>query len=163
MARHAADKLGINVAVGTLEESQLPDASFDAVTLSDSLEHVGNPVTTMREVRRVLRPGGTVLIVTPNIESRLARLLGTWWPHLTPREHIYYFAPETLRRLITSVGFDPIRIATIGHDFTIEYIGRKLFPGLAPFFRLPLLRHSINLNVGDILMLARAEPTQIAT
>lgn len=159
MARHAARVLGLDVRVGTLEECELPDASFDAVTLCDSLEHVANPLTTMREVRRVLRPGGTALIVTPNIASPLARLLGTKWPHLTPREHIYYFAPETLRRLIVTAGFQPLHSGTIGHHFTMEYIGRKLMPWLGPLFRLPLLARSINLNVGDIIVVARAATT----
>lgn len=155
MVHHAVHTLGLDVHLGTLEECQLPEASFDAVTLCDSLEHVVNPLATMREVRRILRPGGIALIVTPNIESPLARFLGTRWPHLTPREHIYYFAPHSLRRLLATVGFDRLEERTIGHYFTLEYVGRKLMPFLGSALRLPLLARSINLNVGDLLVVAR--------
>src|SRR2546423_2029227 len=103
MAHHAAHTLGLDVRLGTLEECRLPEASFDAVTLCDSLEHVLNPLTPMREVHRILRPEEIHLIVKPNIASSLARLLGTAWPHLTPREHIYYFDSHSLRRLIMAV------------------------------------------------------------
>ena len=155
MAHYAAHALGLDVRLGTLEECRLPEASFDAVTLCDSLEHVLNPLATMREVHRILRPGGIALIITPNIASPLARLLGARWPHLTPREHIYYFAPHSLRRLIATAGFECVADGRIGHYFTLEYIGRKLLPFLGPVLRLPLLARSINLNVGDLLMVAR--------
>jgi 2-polyprenyl-3-methyl-5-hydroxy-6-metoxy-1,4-benzoquinol methylase len=160
MAHHAVHALGLDVRLGTLEECRLPEASFDAVTLCDSLEHVLNPLATMREVRRILRPGGIALIVTPNIASPLARLLGTRWPHLTPREHIYYFARHSLRRLIATAGFERVEDGTIGHYFTLEYIGRKLAPFLGPTLRLPLLARSINLSVGDLLMVARRGVTK---
>lgn len=156
MARYAEQRLGLDVRVGTLEEAALPDAAFDAVTLCDSLEHVANPLATMREVCRILRPAGTTLIVTPNIASPLARLLGTRWPHLTPREHLYYFAPDTLRRLLTRAGFECLHKGSIGHYFTLEYVARKLLPPLGRIPGLPLLRQSIALNVGDLLMVARA-------
>jgi SAM-dependent methyltransferase len=155
MAHHAVEALGLDVRVGTLEECQLPGASFDAVTLCDSLEHVVNPLATMREVHRILRPGAIALIITPNIASPLARLLGTRWPHLTPREHIYYFTPNSLRRLISTAGFERVEDGSIGHYFTLEYIGRKLVRFLGPTLRLPPLSRSICLNVGDLLMVAR--------
>ncbi len=156
MAHHAVHALGLDVRLGTLEECRLPKSSIDAVTLCDSLEHVVNPLATMREVHRILRPDGIALVVTPNIASPLARLLGTGWPHLTPREHIYYFGPHSLRRLITAAGFERVEDGSIGHYFTLEYIGRKLVRFLGPTLRSPLLTRSIYLNVGDLLMVARS-------
>lgn len=155
MADHAVHALGLDVRLGTLEEGLLPEASVDVVTLCDSLEHVLNPLTTMREVHRILRPGGIAVIVTPDIASPLARLLGTRWPHLTPREHIYYFTTNSLRRLMTAAGFERVEDGTIGHYFTLEYIGRKLVRFMGPALRSPLLARSVYLNVGDLLMVAR--------
>jgi SAM-dependent methyltransferase len=155
MTEHAVRVLGLDVRLGTLEESRLPEASVDVVTLCDSLEHVLNPLDTVREVYRILRPGGIAVVVTPNIASPLARLLGSRWPHLTPREHIYYFSPNSLCRLMTEAGFEPVEEGRIGHYFTLEYIGRKLAPFLGPVLRSPLLARSVYLNVGDLLMVAR--------
>jgi 2-polyprenyl-3-methyl-5-hydroxy-6-metoxy-1,4-benzoquinol methylase len=160
MADHAKTALGLDVRVGTLEEATFPDASFDAVTLCDSLEHVANPLLTMREVNRILRPGATTLIITPNIASSMARLLRTWWPHLTPKEHIYYFAPDTVRELLSRAGFETVYQGSVGHYFTLEYIGRKLAPWAGAFWKLPLWRTTVNLNVGDIIVIARKSADQ---
>ena len=58
---------------GTLEDARFPDGRFAVVVLSDLLEHVREPMIFLREVRRVLRPGGRLLIVTPDLGSLSAR------------------------------------------------------------------------------------------
>ena len=59
---------GLNVKVGLLDDS-LPEANFDAVTLSHVIEHLHEPVDTLKKCARVLKPGGVICIVTPNFAA----------------------------------------------------------------------------------------------
>ncbi|HYE65336.1 MAG TPA: class I SAM-dependent methyltransferase [Pyrinomonadaceae bacterium] len=68
----AIDQLGISVSKCNIETEPLPfaDASFDLAIFNELFEHLRiNPIFTMREVLRVLRPGGILLLSTPNLRS----------------------------------------------------------------------------------------------
>src|SRR5581483_5194972 len=89
---------GLNVACGKLRGSAFAPGSFDVVTMWDVIEHFPDPAAEVREVHRLLRPGGLVGITTMNVESLVARLLGPRWPWLM-QMHLYYFSVRTLRAL----------------------------------------------------------------
>lgn len=95
LARHARDA-GLDVLVGTLPHPQLEGRTFDLVTLVDVLEHVDDPVGLLANAARHMRPDGTMLVVTPDIGSVVARVLGRRWWHLRPA-HVGYFDDETAR------------------------------------------------------------------
>jgi 2-polyprenyl-3-methyl-5-hydroxy-6-metoxy-1,4-benzoquinol methylase len=63
---HAHTKYGINVRVGSAEQLPLADRSVDVVVSFETIEHVPNPLVMLSECRRVLRPGGRIVISTPN-------------------------------------------------------------------------------------------------
>src|SRR5918911_194759 len=67
---------GIEVVHGILEEAAFPAGWFDAVFMIDVIEHLADPVRTLAEVARVLRPGGTLCLVTPDASAVAARLAG---------------------------------------------------------------------------------------
>ncbi len=114
-ARLAREWHGLDVVTGTLEQAQFPDASFDVVTLWDVLEHLHDPATTLREIRRILRPGGLLVLRVPNLDSWDARLFGDSWAGLDAPRHLYVFSPDTLNALLAQSGFEPMhRLATIG-------------------------------------------------
>ena len=89
---------------GSLEAAAFSDASFDAVTLWDTLEHVPDPAAALRRIRTWLRPGGWLFLNVPNCESVPARILGRHWVLLL-REHLWYFSPRTLGALLERCGF----------------------------------------------------------
>lgn len=98
-------KEGLDMRTGTLEDAHFPDASFDCVIMSHVIEHLYDPRATMREVFRILRPGGVVLIKTPNLDTPERLFFGTYWlPYEAPR-HILIFSGRTLARLLIESGF----------------------------------------------------------
>jgi 2-polyprenyl-3-methyl-5-hydroxy-6-metoxy-1,4-benzoquinol methylase len=110
----------------TLRDASYPAEHFDAVVMDDVLEHLCDPEEELREVWRILKPGGVVLIHTPNIDSPWYKLMGKHWVHLRPGEHLYYFSPSTLGRLLERMGFRIERIRPSGKTTDLEYIARRV-------------------------------------
>ena len=104
-ARIARRHSGLHVHLGTLEEAAFPDAYFDAVTMWDVLEHLHNPAASLREIERILKPDGVIVIRVPNAASWGARLFGPYWAGLDAPRHLYLFSPRTLSRLLQRTGF----------------------------------------------------------
>ncbi len=103
-ARIAQEHRGLRVRAGTVEAQGFPACTFDAVTLSHVIEHVPDPVTTLRECKRVLRPGGRLVVTTPNLASRGHTRFGSAWLHLDPPRHLHIFSRESLRRTAEAAG-----------------------------------------------------------
>lgn len=120
--RDSADEAierGSPVVVSTLEESGLPERSYDVVALFHVLEHMPAPVEFLRTVARWARPGGHVLVEVPNFRSFHRKHAQERWPSLRPLEHIGHFEPSTLRSVMERAGLKPARIDTPG------YVGRE--------------------------------------
>jgi 2-polyprenyl-3-methyl-5-hydroxy-6-metoxy-1,4-benzoquinol methylase len=101
---------GLTVHEGTLPGLALPEASYDAVMLWHSLEHVPHPKATLEAVRRLLAPGGRVLVAVPRLDSLDARWFGScWWGLEVPR-HLTHFTAATLRQHIEAAGLKVERV-----------------------------------------------------
>lgn len=105
VAEAAAQRHGLDIFAGTLEEATYPSASFDAVTMWDVLEHVHDASQTLTEIHRILRHEGIVVIRVPNLASWDATLFGAHWAGLDAPRHLYIFTPETLSALLEKAGF----------------------------------------------------------
>jgi SAM-dependent methyltransferase len=103
-AAHARQTLGLRIHVGDLASAHFPDAHFDAVALWHVLEHVTCAQSTLVEVERILRPGGTVLVGVPNFGSCEARLARNKWFHLDVPRHLNHFTVQTLTWMMSSAG-----------------------------------------------------------
>ncbi|MGH9174002.1 MAG: class I SAM-dependent methyltransferase, partial [Vicinamibacterales bacterium] len=115
-AEHAAEAArgrGLDVRTGSLEEAAFPDQAFDTVILSHTLEHVRDPIATLREIGRILRPGGALILCLPNADSIEARHLGRYWIGYDPPRHLTTFSVATLTRAIERTGF---RLVEIRHE-----------------------------------------------
>jgi 2-polyprenyl-3-methyl-5-hydroxy-6-metoxy-1,4-benzoquinol methylase len=100
----AREMLGLQVFKGSLEEAKFSDGHFDAITLSHVIEHVPDPIGLLKECRRVLRLGGKLVVVTPNIRSLGAHVFGEYWRGLEVPRHLFLFSPEALRTLAERAG-----------------------------------------------------------
>lgn len=96
---HAAlrvrDLLGSPV-FGSIEEVESSGQRFDLITLSHVIEHVPDPIDTLRRLAALLVPTGRLLITTPNSKSLGARLFGSHWRGLEPPRHFNVFSPHSL-------------------------------------------------------------------
>jgi 2-polyprenyl-3-methyl-5-hydroxy-6-metoxy-1,4-benzoquinol methylase len=90
---------------GRLEDARFPTGSFDLVTMWDVIEHLPDPAAVLAEARRVLAPGGRLVLETQNVTSLAARLLGRRWQHYKHAEHLYHFDPRTIAAALERAGF----------------------------------------------------------
>lgn len=139
-AEYAARHSGAKIRRETLEECAFDDNSFDVVILSGVLEHLYNPDETMREIARILRPGGALYLDVPNeaglyfrVGNLYQRMRGRDWSvNLAPTFepfHVFGFNARALRKLLAKHGF------TI--NYWLVYGGRSLLPrrsGLVGYF-----------------------------
>ena len=96
---YARRDLGLAVIRGNIDDCRLPPLSVDVVTLIGTIEHLTDPMRTLRSAARLLRSGGLLAITTPDIEGRLGYF--SW----KPPEHLFYFSARTLARLLDETGF----------------------------------------------------------
>lgn len=96
----------------SLDQINYPDQTFDVITMYDVLEHIPDLQDILASVRRILKPNGVLVVQSPNIDSLMARLTGSFWNWLTPPDHLYHFTPSTMQRLITDQGFNIIQCTT---------------------------------------------------
>lgn len=104
-AAQAHTLTGAQVHVGGLDTAPFEPGYFDVVTLWDVIEHLQDPADYIARIARLVRPGGMLGLSTPNIRSLSYVLLGRHWWVVGPNDHLYYFAPRTLARLLRSHGF----------------------------------------------------------
>jgi len=108
------------VATGTIETVHTPETAFDVVTLIDVIEHLGDPKAAIEKIATLTSPGGLLYIVTPNVRSLSALLLGRYWWGYRPA-HLYYFSVATIRRLLEENGFTVTEVRSFGRIFTCGY------------------------------------------
>lgn len=124
-AVQAAKASGLKVRAGDLRQLAFQEESFDAVTMSHVIEHVPDPAALLREVRRVLKPGGLVTVVTPNARSLLHRWFRADWRGLEPPRHLQLFTRPALSRMIGETGFSVEHAATGVRDANNMYVASR--------------------------------------
>jgi SAM-dependent methyltransferase len=111
--QHIRDDLGLPALTGSLPHELLEPGSFDAITMWQSLQYVRWPLETLKAARRLLAPGGKVIIAAPNIDSLPFRVFGPAWSGLNLPRHLTHFAPWTLSLLLRRAGFRPGKIRMV--------------------------------------------------
>lgn len=100
---------GMPITVGSLPDTGFPEARFSAVTMSHSIEHLHDPAAGLREVCRILEPGGTLWIATPNFASAGHAFFGPDWLALDSPRHLVLFTASSLISTLSATGFVAIR------------------------------------------------------
>jgi SAM-dependent methyltransferase len=102
---YAKGQHGLDVRLGDLFQAGYQDGFFDVVMFNHSLEHIYNPLETLQEANRIMKPGGLLLISIPNAGGLEAKMFGKWWVQWDTPRHLYHFTKATMRRLVTNAGF----------------------------------------------------------
>ena len=114
---YAKKELNIaNIYETDLVEKGFENESFDVATLWDVLEHLKNPLETVREVFRILKPGGMIFIYVPNFESVEVSICKEKCDTIVPDAHLIYFTPKTISKLLNNAGFHIEFMETKGLD-----------------------------------------------
>ncbi len=163
-ARVAGERLGPDrIHKGSLESAPFPPGSFRAITLTDVLEHLPNPVGSLRRCHELLEPGGCVLVVTPRVGSLSENLLGAGWLQIK-EEHLQLLTPPALRLALESAGFRVVRASVPAKTLSLDYLAHHfraypraaLTPVLNMLARLagPLAGAGLRVRTGEQLVVA---------
>lgn len=106
---YAREELDLDVTDAPIEEL---GGEYDVLTVLSVLEHVNRPRAFLREVSRLLKPGGAAYFIVPNVESLACRVLHERAATFDGRNHLVYFSPRTLRDVLGREGFDVVRTRT---------------------------------------------------
>jgi 2-polyprenyl-3-methyl-5-hydroxy-6-metoxy-1,4-benzoquinol methylase len=148
---------------GTLDEMPL-NGMFDVVSAFDLIEHVQDPRALLRRCAAVLRPGGALIISTPDAGHFLRHVMRSRWPMLQPMQHLFLFSRRALASALRAEGFDEVRVDTAYKTINVEYLINQIKP-LNPVLSVTLgtltqavpgtiLRRNRRINIGEILAVA---------
>lgn len=158
-----ARELGRPVLCGTVEDYR-PDYHYDSVTGFDVVEHVIDPIGFLMAIHRLLVPGGRVCLSAPNQGSMICKIMGKRWYFYIPEEHLQYFNPSTLGRLLSGTGFEVVQCARTLKPLTMVY-SLSQFKEYNPsiYFLLKVLvkalprrlvEYSVPLYIGEMMVIA---------
>jgi len=104
-ARAQLEARGLPVVGKTVHDADVDEASLDAITFWDVLEHVTDPLADLTRARRLLKPGGVLALTVPDSANALARISGRrWFGYKTAGEHLQFFTDASLRIAFEKVG-----------------------------------------------------------
>lgn len=135
--RAAAQARGLdNLHVGSLQELAFPDGYFDAVYAAQIFEHLPAPREDLQEIRRILRPGGLLWVDVPNYRTLPILMDRDDFVLNRPPQHLAYFTPPTLRRLLADGGFTSVRITSMGGLKWENLVGQPVKSEILSAYRL---------------------------
>ena len=151
--------------VDDLESPELEPHSFDVLTIWDVIEHIEDPHSFLKRCHTLIRPGGALLVKTPNADGLLRR--SPWWlrPYLAlywqlvypanPAQHLYHFTPQIIHRLLQETGFSVV-MADVNQDWSERpIVGRNM---LVAAVRYPLMWLAWRLNLPyEVVVLAEPQ------
>jgi 2-polyprenyl-3-methyl-5-hydroxy-6-metoxy-1,4-benzoquinol methylase len=122
---------GAEVLVGGVEQLP-PDAKFDCVIATQVIEHVYEPLQFVKQLANHTRPGGHIVLATPDIGGVLHRFMGRRWPSLKSPEHVAYFDFQTLSSAMRQAGLQDVRRLPYPHAFPFGLLAAKFGITLPP-------------------------------
>lgn len=126
-ASQAPKNLHGNIILDVMRPGLFPkDTTFDIICLFQVLDHMPDPVSTLRECQKLLSPNGVILILNHDIDAWSAKLLGESSP-IIDIEHTYLYSKKTLAKILDSAGLKAVEQGCAWNSYDISYLV-KLFP-----------------------------------
>jgi 2-polyprenyl-3-methyl-5-hydroxy-6-metoxy-1,4-benzoquinol methylase len=121
-----ARERGLHAHAARVEDFE-PSEPYHTITAFDVLEHVIDPLGFLTRLRGWLAPGGTLALTLPDVSSAWARwLMGRHWFYYWPDEHLFYYDPHTVSRLLESAGFSVLRVERAYKPLSLGYAALAL-------------------------------------
>ena len=150
---------------GVLENCPFPEYHFDVIAMSDLLEHVRDPIKTLRTARRLLKKDGIIMIMTPDMDSLSRKVMQGKWTHYKA-EHFFYFNRRSMNYLADQSGFASEYFETAKKSMNLEYIYTqfKAYPHwlLSPVSGLlhrllprALLTRNFHITMGEMVVILK--------
>lgn len=164
----AKKKFGSKVFEGKLKDANFPEAHFDVITMFDLIEHIPQPVEFMREVKRIIKPGGFVGITTPDTSSLSYKLLGKGgWFHWK-FEHLGYFNRKSIEGLAQCTGFTLVEkkraFKTMSFQYLLDQFRMFPHPVFSPLLRFldrvipkSLKHRTFSISGGEMFVILKAD------
>jgi 2-polyprenyl-3-methyl-5-hydroxy-6-metoxy-1,4-benzoquinol methylase len=111
--RYCTENLNLNVLNKTIEESELPKESFDAITLIGVLEHITDPIDIIESCKKLLKKGGLICVIVPNVYSLINMVIHQEAVTFDGRNHLLYFSTKTLTNLFEKLNIEVLLSDTV--------------------------------------------------
>ena len=115
---------GFEVFCGDILEINLPKNFFDIVNMSHVIEHLNHPRKILEKINSSIKSGGNLIVSTPNFNSLEAKLFKNYWYALDVPRHLFFFTPETIKILLSKVGF---KINNVKYEIKPEIIIKSFY------------------------------------
>lgn len=110
--KFARERFGLeDVHTGLIEDVDFGGKTFDVISMQHVIEHLYEPVPTMRGILRLLKPGGILYLETPDFCSGKSLRDGANWEHIKIPEHVLYFSQRTLELLMQKLHCEVLKVA----------------------------------------------------
>jgi 2-polyprenyl-3-methyl-5-hydroxy-6-metoxy-1,4-benzoquinol methylase len=113
MPGNSAERAGriqeINLHIGALEDGLYHKNYFHAITLFHVFEHLTEPADYLEIIRKILKPGGLLIMAFPNIDSLQSHLFKGRWLHLDPPRHLFFFSPTEFKKKMRAYGYTIVK------------------------------------------------------
>lgn len=158
--RMTAHKHGCKINADVIPHPEIL-GPYDIVTLIDVVEHVSEPFEMIQNAAKLLKAGGTIVIVTPDVKSLAARLMcWKWWHYRIA--HVGYFSKGNIEFICSQLGLKIISVSRPNWVFSVAYIRDRLLkylPSCLVLAEKPWMHNvTIKLNLRDSLMIIAKRP-----
>ncbi|WP_333878736.1 class I SAM-dependent methyltransferase [Flavobacterium sp.] len=127
--------------------SDLESQSFDVITMWHVLEHVPNLDEYITELKRLIKPNGTIVIAVPNFKSFDAEYYGKYWAAFDVPRHIWHFSKTTIAKLFAEKGMKLTEVLPMKFDsFYVSLLSEKYKTGKMNFIRAFFVGWKSNLS-----------------
>jgi 2-polyprenyl-3-methyl-5-hydroxy-6-metoxy-1,4-benzoquinol methylase len=116
--------------------SELEDHSFDIITMWHVLEHVPNLEEQIAELKRLIKPNGTIIIAVPNFKSFDAKHYGQFWAAFDVPIHLWHFSKTAIQKLFAKEKLELIKVLPMKFDsFYVSLLSEKYKAGKMNFIK----------------------------
>lgn len=126
-AKSIAESKGITM---TASQNDLPDHSFDVITMWHVLEHVPDLEAQLQSLKRLLKPEGTVIVAVPNFKSYDAQHYQSYWAAYDVPIHLWHFSKTAIQKLFATQGMELVKVLPMKFDsYYVSLLSEKYKTG----------------------------------